>query len=152
MIGLKNVIAQKTSVAIVRLMVMMLHGAHTLNIILDIQAIVSQWALRFTVLETSLLVIMMGISTHAIIVVLILRAALVINMIAETAIASHKLVTARVKLTMPNPATDPDQEHDCNQGPVLVILEPQDMIMVTIFMMTTTGERNRDTHPLLSLI
>ncbi len=28
---------------------------------------------------------------------------------------------------MPNPATNLDQEHDHNQGPVLVILKPQDM-------------------------
>ncbi len=84
----------------------------------------------------------MGSATYAIVVVLDLGAALMINIIAENAITSQQLMTARAKVTMPNSTTNPDQEHICNQGPVLVILETQDTSMVTTFMMMTTGERN----------
>ncbi len=51
----------------------------------------------------------MTIMKHPIVV--ILGAALVIDMTAETAIASQPLVTARAKVTMPNTKTNPDQEH-----------------------------------------
>ncbi len=74
------------------------------------------------------------------------------DMTTETAITSQQLVTAKAKDTMQNPETDPDQEHNCNQGPIFVILETQDTNMVTKFMMMTTEERNRDTHLLLSLV
>ncbi len=67
------------------------------------------------------------------------------------AIASQQLVIARAKVAMLNSTTNPDQEHNCNQGPILVILKPQDAIMVAIFMMMTTGEGIRKTQPLLSL-
>ncbi len=54
-----------------------------------------------------------------------------IDMIAENAIASQQLMTAGAKVTIPNSATDPNQEHNCNQGPILVILKTQDAIMDT---------------------
>ncbi len=85
-------------------------------------------------------------------IVVVLGAALVINMIAENAIASQLLVTARAKITMPNTKTDPDQEHDHNQGPVIVILETQDTIMVTIFMMMTPGGGIGKSQPLPPLV
>ncbi len=81
---------------------------------------------------------MMTIAAHAIVVVL--GATLMINMIAVNAITSQQLVTARAKVTMPNSVADPDQEHNHNQGPVLAILEPQDTITVTKFMMMTLGK------------
>ncbi len=92
---------------------------------------------------------MTSIATHATVVAL--RAALVIDMIAEDAIANQQLMTTKAKVTMPISTTNPDQDHNRNQGPVLVILDPQDMIMVTIFMMMTPGGGNRHTHLLLSL-
>ncbi len=60
------------------------------------------------------LVIVTNIVTQEIVVAL--RAALVTNMTTETTNASQQLVTAKAKATMPNPATDLDQEHDCNQS------------------------------------
>ncbi len=66
--------------------------------------------------------------------------------------ASQPLVTTRAKVTMPNTMTDLDQEHDHNQGPVPMILEAQHTIMVSIFMMMTTGKGNGCAHQLLSLV
>ncbi len=57
----------------------------------------------------------MDIAVHAIVIALILVAALVINMITGNAITSQLLVTTR--------ATNLDQDHDHDQGPVLMILE-----------------------------
>ncbi len=92
----------------------------------------------------------MKVATRTIIIVL--GAALVIDMTAENTITSPQLVVTRAKVTMPNSATNPDQEHDHNQGPILVIIESQETTMVTIFMMMTTGEGIRNTWPLLSLL
>ncbi len=50
-----------------------------------------------------------------IVVVLILEAALVINMIAKNAIMSQLLVTAGAKVTVPNTATNLDQGHNHDQ-------------------------------------
>ncbi len=66
--------------------------------------------------------------------------------------SSSWLQGARAKVTMLNSVTDPDQERNCNQGPVLVILKTQDTIMVSIFMMMTPGERNGHACLLLSLV
>ncbi len=145
----KNVVAQKISVVTVNPKVMTLHGAHALVIIFDTQAIVSPWAHQPIFLKTSPLVIVTTIVKHTIVV--IVEAALQINMITEYAIASQLLATARAKVTMPNTLTNPDKEHNHNQGPVLVILEPQDTIMVTIFIMMTPGECIQNVQPLLSL-
>ncbi len=84
---------------------------------------------------------MMNIVTHAIVVAL--GAALVTDMITETATASQQLVTAKAKVIMPNTTTNLDQERNCNQGPVL---------MVTIFMMLTTGKGKGLALLLLSLV
>ncbi len=94
--------------------------------------------------------IVTSIATHA--TVIALEAVLVINMTTGTVIASQLLVTAKARVTIPNTVTDPDQEHDCNQGPILIILEAQDTIMVTTFMMMTTGEGNGRAHPLPPLV
>ncbi len=96
---------------------MTLHGVHALIIILDIQTIISPRACRPIILESSPLVIVTNIATH--VIVMVLGAALKTDMVAGNAIASQQLVTARAKVTMPNSATDPDQEHDCDQGPNL---------------------------------
>ncbi len=119
-INLKSMVVQKTSVVTANSKVMMWHGTHALITILDTQTIISPWASQPTILETSPLVIMTNIITIAIIVAL--WAALVTNMITEIATASQQLMTAKAKITMPNPTTNLDQEHNCDQGPVLVIL------------------------------
>ncbi len=75
-------------------------------------------------------------------IVIILEADLVIDMITGTMIASQLLVTAKAKVTMLNTMTNPDQDHNCNQGPVLMPLKAQDTIMVTTFIMMTTGAEN----------
>ncbi len=93
---------------------------------------------------------MTSIAKHAIVIVL--EAVLVIDMITRTAIASLPLVTAKAKVTMLNTVTDLYQGHNCNHGPVLVILKAQDTIMVTTFIMMTTGEDNGCAHLLLSLV
>ncbi len=87
---------------------------------------------------------------HAI--VIILGAALVSDKIAENATASQQLATTKTKVTMMNTETDPDQEHNHDQGPVLVILKPQDTIMVTIFMIMTPGEGIGSAETPLSLV
>ncbi len=84
--------------------------------------------------------------------VIILRAVLVINMITRTAIASQLLVTTKAKVTMLNTETNPDPDHDCDQGPVLVPLEAQDTVMVTTFIMMTAGAENSRVCPLLPLV
>ncbi len=148
--GPKNLVTQKISVSTVNLKVMTSHGVHALVIILDTQTIVNPQTCQPIILETNPLVIAMNIATHAI--VIILGATLVIDMITENAITSHQLVTTWAKVTMPNTATNPDQEHNHNHGPVLMILEPQDTIMVNIFMMMIPGEGIGKTQPLLSLV
>ncbi len=75
-----------------------------------------------------------------------------INMIIGIVIASQPLVTTRAKVTMPNTVTDPDQDQDRDQGPVLVPLEAQDTIMVTTFIMMTTGAENGHVHQFLPLV
>ncbi len=92
----------------------------------------------------------MTTATHAIVVTL--EAVLVINMITGTAITSQPLVTAKAKVTMPNTAIDPDLDQDRDQGPVLVPLKAQDTIMVTTFIMMTTGAENGRARPLLPLV
>ncbi len=116
----------------------------------DIPTIVSPQACQQIILRTSPLVIMTSIATSTIIVAL--EAVLVINMTTGTAIVSQPLMTAEAKVTMPNTVTDLDQEHDYDQGPILVTLEAQDTIMVTTFIIMTTGEENRRFHLLLPLI
>lgn len=85
-------------------------------------------------------------------VALVLIAALVIDMIVGTTITNQALVIARAKVTILNIVTDLDQEHNHHQGPLLMILEPQDTIIVTIFMLMTPEEGNRHTLPLPSLV
>ncbi len=85
-------------------------------------------------------------------IIIALKAVLVIDMIIGIVIASQLLVTAKAKVTMLNTATNLDQNHDCNHGPVLVILKDRDTIMVTSFIMMTTGVENGCAHPLLPLI
>ncbi len=92
---------------------------------------------------------MTTITNHGIAVVL--EAVLMIDMIIGTVIASQPLVTAKAKVTMPNTMTDPDQDHDRDQGPVLVPLEAQDTVMVTTFIMMTTGAENGRVHLFLPL-
>ncbi len=92
---------------------------------------------------------MTTITKHGIAVAL--EAVLMIDMIIGTAIASQPLVTAKAKVTMPNTVTDPDQDHDRDQGPVLVPLEAQDTIMVTTFIMMTTGAEHGCVHLFLPL-
>ncbi len=99
---------------------------------------------------SSPLVIVTSIATQTIVVAL--QATVMMDMIAENLIASLQLVTSRAKVSMPNTVTDPDQERDRIQDPILMTLKNQDMIMVTIFMMMTPGERNSHLHPLLSLV
>ncbi len=91
-----------------------------------------------------------SIAKHTIVV--ILKAVLMINMITWIAITSQPLVTAKDKLTIPNTVIDPDQNHDCHQGSVLVILEAQDTIMVTTFIMMTTGVEEGCARLLLPLV
>ncbi len=94
--------------------------------------------------------IVTSIATCAIVVAL--EAVLVINMNTGTAIASQPLMTTKAKVTMPNTVTNLDQEHDHNQGPILVTLEVHDMIMVTTFIMMPTGKGNGCAQVLLSLV
>ncbi len=90
------------------------------------------------------------IATHTIIVAL--KAVLEIGMITGIAIASLPLVIAKAKVTMPNTVTNLDQDHNCDQGPILMTLNAQDTIMVTTLIMMTTGKGNWNAHLLLSLI
>ncbi len=92
----------------------------------------------------------MVITMHGI--VIILEAVLVIDMITRTAMASQPLVIAKAKVTMLNTDPDPDPGHDRDQGPIIVPLEAQDMIMVTTFIMMTTGAEDSRALPLLSLV
>ncbi len=108
----------------------MLHGVHVLVKISDIPVILCPQACQPIVLGISPLVILMTIVTNA--NIFVLRATLVIDMITGNAIASQQLMTTMAKVPMPNTVTNPDQEQDRNQGPVLVIPEAQDMIIVTI--------------------
>ncbi len=61
-------------------------------------------------------------------------------------------MSARAKVTIPNTMTYPDQDHDYDQGPVLVILEARGTIMVTILVIMTPGEGNGHVYLLPSLI
>ncbi len=92
---------------------------------------------------------MTTITKHGIAVVL--EAVLVIDMIIGTAIASQPLMTAKPKVTMQKTKTDLDQDNDHNQGPVLVPLKARDTIMVTTFIMMTTGAENGHVHLFLPL-
>ncbi len=74
-----------------------------------------------------------------------------IVMIIGIVIASQLLVTTRAKVTMPNTGADPDQDHDRDQGPVLVPLKARDTIMVTTFIMMATGAENGHVHQYLPL-
>ncbi len=65
--------------------------------------------------------IVTNIATYTIVVAL--KAALVIDMIAGNTITSQLFVTTKAKTTMPNTKTDLDQGHNHNQGPILVIPE-----------------------------
>ncbi len=49
---------------------------------------------------------------------------------------------------MPNVEANLDQDHNNNQGPVLVILEAKHTIMVITYIMMTPGEGNSHAHPL----
>ncbi len=121
----------------------MLHGVPALVITSDTPIIVSPRACQLIILETDPLKIVTDIIIHAIVVALVLVATLMINMIAGNAITSQTLMTAKAKTTMLNMETDLDQGHNHDQGPVLVILEAQDTIMVFTFIMMTPGEGNR---------
>ncbi len=94
--------------------------------------------------------IMMITATHMIVIAL--KAILVIDMITGTAIASQLLMTKKAKVTMPNTTTNLDLDQDHDQGPLPMILEAQDTIMVTTFIMMTTGVENGCAHPLLLLV
>ncbi len=144
-------VIQKTPVATTRPKAMMLHGVLALVITSDTQTIISPWACQLIVLETNPLKVMTDIAIHAIVIALILVVTLMIDMIAEHTIASQLLVTAKAKTTMRNIAANLDQCQGHNHGPILVILEVQDMIMVITFIMMTPGEGNSHNHPLPSL-
>ncbi len=90
----------------------------------------------------------MIIAIHAIVVALALAAVPMIDKITGIAIASLTLVIAKARTTMPNTETVPDQD----PGPVLVILIPQDTIMVTTFTMMTNGVGSGHTLLLPTLV
>ncbi len=85
-------------------------------------------------------------------VAIVLEAVLVIDMITGTAIASKPLVITKPKVTMLNIVTNPDPDHNRDQGPILVTLEAQDMIVVTTFITMTTGAENGRICLLLPLV
>ncbi len=148
--NLTNVVAQETSVATASLTVTTWHGTHVLVITFDIPTIVSPQACWSIVLKTSPLVIVMNIATHAINIAL--EAALVIGMITGIVIASQPLVITKARVTMLNTVANLDQSHNQDQGPVLVILEAQDTIMITTFIMMTTGEEKGRVYLLFPLV
>ncbi len=67
------------------------------------------------------------------------------------ATASQLLMIARAKVTLLNTKANLDQDHNHNQGPILVTLKAQGTIMVTTFIIMITGGGNSHTHPLPSL-
>ncbi len=123
MIGQINMVVKKTSVTTAKPKAFMLHGFPAIVITADTPNIVSPLALLLVEIETNPLGIVTNIAIHTIAIVLILVATLVINMIAGNTIASQLPVTARANVTMQNTKANLDQDHDHNQGPILVILE-----------------------------
>ncbi len=75
-----------------------------------------------------------------------------IDKILEIATASLTLVIARAKVTMLNTETVLNQDQGPDQGHILVILVPQDTIMVTTFTTMTIGEGSIHTRLLHSLV
>ncbi len=88
---------------------MAFHGAPALVTILDTQNIISPRALCIVLKKIPLMTLTEN-ALHAIIVVL--KATLVIVMIAAIAITSQPLVTAKTKVTIPNTKIVPDQDQD----------------------------------------